>query len=89
MKALAASPTRQPGQEFDGGGDMAVRRPVPSVFDLQRMPAGDRGPHLRTLIRRHQDRMEGAAPGAQAYLRTMIRQLVEVGRLVGIADLAP
>lgn len=68
---------------------MSGRRTFPSVLDLRRMPAGDRAPRLQALIAFHNARIEGATPAVQAQHRTSIRKVLEVGRLAGIADLAP
>lgn len=66
---------------------MTGRRTFPSVPELRKMPAGERGPRLRALIAFHAARIEGAAPAVQAMHRTMIRKVQAVGRLVGVTDL--
>ena len=35
---------------------------IPSLEDIQRMPAGDRGPRLRALIQRHRDALAAVDP---------------------------
>lgn len=67
---------------------MCGRRTFPSVPQLLKMPAGDRAPRLRALIAFHQDRIEGAAPDIQARHRSSIRRVLDVGRLVGVTNLA-
>ena len=37
---------------------------IPSLDDLQRMPAGDRGPRLRALMQRHRDALAAINPSA-------------------------
>lgn len=63
------------------------RRKSPTLAELQRMPAGDRGPRLRTLIALYESRIEGANSPMQAKLRTNIRRVIEVGQLAGVTDL--
>ena len=56
----------------------------PTVQQLKSLPAGDRGPRLRTLIAETTSSLDGAPPHIQAHRLRRIERLREVGRLAGV-----
>jgi hypothetical protein len=67
---------------------MGRHQTVPSLAELMRLPAGDRGPRLRSIIAFYRAKAESPHAHVQARHRTTIRKVHAVARLAGISCFA-
>lgn len=66
---------------------MRQHQAIPEVAELERMPAGERGPRLLALVAFYRSRLDTAAPRVRTRHLNRIRQAQAVARLVGIVGL--